>query len=55
MPFAGSAIFCRLRAVGAVHTADRAFQLLARTSMHTNRKVRDVADHLARTGELLMK
>lgn len=33
-------------------TADRAFQLLARTSMTTNRKLRDVADHLVRTGEL---
>jgi GAF domain-containing protein len=34
-------------------TPDQAFQLLARASMHTNRKVRDVADHLVRTGELL--
>jgi AmiR/NasT family two-component response regulator len=33
-------------------TADQAFQLLARASMTTNRKLRDVADHLARTGEL---
>ena len=33
-------------------TADQAFQLLARTSMTTNRKLRDVADHLVRTGEL---
>lgn len=33
-------------------TADRAFQVLARTSMTTNIKVRDVADHLVRTGEL---
>lgn len=33
-------------------TADQAFQLLARASMSTNRKVRDVADHLVRTGEL---
>ena len=33
-------------------TADQAFQLLTRTSMSTNRKLRDVADHLARTGEL---
>ena len=32
---------------------DQAFQLLARASMTTNRKVRDVADHLVRTGELL--
>jgi GAF domain-containing protein len=34
-------------------TADQAFQLLARSSMHSNRKVRDVADHLVSTGELL--
>jgi len=33
-------------------TADQAFQLLARVSMTTNRKVRDVADHLVTTGEL---
>jgi GAF domain-containing protein len=33
-------------------TADQAFQLLARASMTTNRKLRDVADHLVRTGEL---
>jgi GAF domain-containing protein len=33
-------------------TADGAFQLLARASMTTNRKVRDIADHLVRTGEL---
>jgi GAF domain-containing protein len=33
-------------------TADQAFHLLARTSMSTNRKVRDVADELVRTGEL---
>lgn len=33
-------------------TADQAFQLLARASMSTNRKLRDVADHLVRTGEL---
>src|SRR4051812_5816902 len=33
-------------------TADQAFQLLARISMTTNRKVRDIADHLVRTGEL---
>jgi GAF domain-containing protein len=33
-------------------TADQAFQMLARTSMTTNRKVRDIADHLVRTGEL---
>ncbi|MGY1702961.1 ANTAR domain-containing protein [Geodermatophilus sp. SYSU D00697] len=34
-------------------TPDQAFHLLARASMHTNRKVHDVADHLVRTGELL--
>jgi len=34
-------------------SADAAFQLLARASMNGNRKVRDVADHLVRTGELL--
>lgn len=34
-------------------TPDQAFQLLARASMHTNRKVRDIADHLVHTGELL--
>jgi GAF domain-containing protein len=34
-------------------TPDQAFQLLARASMHTNRKVRDVAEHLVSTGELL--
>jgi len=33
-------------------TADQAFQLLARTSMTTNRKVRDIAEHLLHTGEL---
>ena len=33
-------------------TADQAFQLLAQASMHSNTKVRDVADHLAHTGEL---
>jgi GAF domain-containing protein len=32
-------------------TADQAFQLLARTSMQSNTKVRDVAEHLAATGE----
>jgi GAF domain-containing protein len=31
-------------------TPDQAFQLLARTSMTTNRKVRDIADDLVRTG-----
>jgi GAF domain-containing protein len=34
-------------------TADQAFQLLAQASMRANRKLRDVADHLVRTGELL--
>jgi GAF domain-containing protein len=34
-------------------SADQAFQLMARASMHTNRRVRDIADHLVRTGELL--
>ena len=33
-------------------TADQAFQLLARASMTTNRKLRDIADDLVRTGEL---
>lgn len=33
-------------------TADQAFQVLARVSMQTNRKVRDVADVFVRTGEL---
>jgi GAF domain-containing protein len=33
-------------------TADQAFQVLVRTSMSTNRKVRDLAEHLVRTGEL---
>ena len=33
-------------------TADESFQLLARASMTTNRKLRDIADHLVRTGEL---
>jgi GAF domain-containing protein len=33
-------------------TADQAFQLLARASMRTNRKLRDIADDLVRTGEL---
>ena len=35
-------------------TPDQAFQQLARASMLTNRKVRDIADHLVRTGELLL-
>jgi AmiR/NasT family two-component response regulator len=33
-------------------TGDQAFRMLADTSMHTNRKVRDVAEHLVLTGEL---
>src|SRR3954467_211692 len=33
-------------------TPDQAFQLLAQASMNSNRKVRDIADHLVRTGEL---
>jgi GAF domain-containing protein len=33
-------------------TPDQAFQLLARASMTTNRKVRDIAEHLVLTGEL---
>ena len=33
-------------------TADQAFQLLAHVSMQANTKVRDVADHLVRTGDL---
>jgi transcriptional regulator with GAF, ATPase, and Fis domain len=33
-------------------TADQAFQLLARTSMITNRKVREVAEQLVLTGDL---
>ena len=36
-------------------TADQAFQALVRVSMHTNRKVRDVADHLVTTGELPLR
>ena len=34
-------------------TPDQAFQLLAQASMNANRKVRDIADHLVHTGELL--
>jgi GAF domain-containing protein len=33
-------------------TPDQAFQLLAQASMHSNRKVRDVAHRLVHTGEL---
>jgi GAF domain-containing protein len=36
-------------------TADQAFQLLARASMTTNRKLRDIADDLVRTGELRLQ
>jgi GAF domain-containing protein len=36
-------------------TADQAFQALAQASMNTNRKVRDVADHLVTTGELPLR
>jgi AmiR/NasT family two-component response regulator len=32
-------------------TADQAFQALARVSMLSNTKVRDIADKLVRTGE----
>jgi GAF domain-containing protein len=35
-------------------TADQAFQLLAGASMGANRKLRDVADHLVATGELVL-
>ena len=34
-------------------TADQAFQVLVRISMQANRKLRDVADHLVTSGELL--
>lgn len=34
-------------------TSDQDFQVLARASMHINREVRDIADHLVHTGELL--
>jgi GAF domain-containing protein len=33
-------------------TPEQAFQVLARASQHANRKLRDVAEHLVRTGEL---
>jgi AmiR/NasT family two-component response regulator len=36
-------------------TADQSFQLLARASMNSNRKLRDVADHLVATGEFPMR
>jgi GAF domain-containing protein len=34
-------------------SADQAFQLLAQASMATNRKLRDIADHLVATGEMV--
>ncbi|MCW2579231.1 MAG: hypothetical protein JWR82_832 [Blastococcus sp.] len=34
-------------------TPDQAFQVLAEASMRTNRKLRDVAEHLVTTGELI--
>ena len=36
-------------------TADQAFQLLARASMTSNRKLRDVAEDLVRTGDLPLR
>jgi GAF domain-containing protein len=36
-------------------TADQAFQTLARASMNSNRKLRDVADYLVATGDLPMR
>jgi AmiR/NasT family two-component response regulator len=33
-------------------TPDQAFQMLARVSMESNTKARDVAEHVVRTGEL---
>ncbi|MGY1691131.1 ANTAR domain-containing protein [Geodermatophilus sp. SYSU D01105] len=36
-------------------TPDQAFQLLAQASMHANRKVRDLADHLVHTGEFPLR
>jgi AmiR/NasT family two-component response regulator len=35
-------------------TADRAFEVLVHASMASNRKLRDVADHLVSTGELIV-
>jgi len=35
-------------------TPDQAFDLLRRASMHGNRKLRDVADHLVLTGEIIL-
>jgi AmiR/NasT family two-component response regulator len=34
-------------------TAEEAFKLLAQASMAANRKLRDIADHLVATGELV--
>jgi hypothetical protein len=34
-------------------TPDQAFQVLSRASMNTNSTLRDIADHLVHTGELL--
>jgi GAF domain-containing protein len=36
-------------------SADQAFQVLAQASMHSNRKLRDIADHLVRTGDLPLR
>jgi hypothetical protein len=36
-------------------TPDQAFRLLADASMRTNRKVRDLAEHLVATGELAVE
>jgi GAF domain-containing protein len=36
-------------------TADQAFQALAQASMHSNRKVRDIAEHLVHSGELPLR
>jgi AmiR/NasT family two-component response regulator len=33
-------------------TADQAFQVLAQASMQSNRKLRDIAEHLVTTGEV---
>ena len=35
-------------------TAEQAFRMLVESSMHTNRKVRDIADDLVLTGELVL-
>jgi GAF domain-containing protein len=36
-------------------TADQAFQMLAAASMAANRKLRDIAEHLVRTGEIHLR